>query len=135
MDYAHIKKNNKVMSYWPNKKARQNILRTKKLERDKFTKNCLRGAAKPMTIDDAKAIGPIDMKIMKENAGSLFQLVLELVSKGHGLPEIEKLCNFKPRYLDNLMMNFPRLHARIKEARTIKTDEVRLSEMPKDNEC
>jgi len=120
------------MSYRPFEKARKNLLRTKKNERDKFTRNCLRGAAESLTIEDAKLLGPIDMKVMKENAGGLFALVVDLVSKGHGLPEIEKMLNFKHKFLDNLMTNFPRLAAKVREARKLRLDAKLLSAMPHD---
>lgn len=69
------------------------------------------------------------MEILKENIGSIFPLVLNLVADGHSISKIEKLLGMKDRLLENLLMRYSRLGEAVNEARKIRSDDKRLEAM------
>ena len=101
-------------------------------EREAFLRKCLRGASKPLDVDSAKALAPIDMATFKVHCSELFPLILDLLSKGQSFPQIEALLGFKRDVLSNLAYQYPRINKRMREARAIQLDDSRMSEMPND---
>lgn len=103
-----------------------------KKNREQFIRNCLRGASKPMSIEAAKKLNVKTLRDFKENASSLFPLVVKLVSEGHSLSSIERLLALNPRVIRNLVLRYPKLGEVVRQAKENKLDEQRMSEMPID---
>jgi hypothetical protein len=119
------------MSDMKQKKLANNVkssLRTRKLERQKFERNCLRGAAKPMSPFEVRMLNIDSMAKLKENAGRVFATMLELASSGHSLKSITELLGIRAGVLAALLKRYPKLKAQFDEAKKVKTDDARMLE-------
>lgn len=107
-------------------------LRERKSKRKKLIRNALRGAAGPITLEDIRIFqieGSINLESLKENIGSIFPLVLNLVADGHSISSIEKMLGMKDRLLENLLMRYRPLGEAVIMARKVANDDSALRDM------
>lgn len=99
----------------------KNSLSARKKERDKFIKNCLRGAANPYAVSDLQnEIFISNVAMFKEHAGRIFPLVLELASNGNTLKAIIRDLRLIP--LRGILDNYYDLRMAFYSARKIHHD-------------
>ena len=117
----------------------EKIILFKRNEKKRITRNALRGAASPLSQEDARQLFEFvtdyyeKVSIFNDNIGSLFPLILDMVASGCSLRRIEKSLSLTPRFLWRWLECRERLAQAVREARRIRRGSVVLGDW--DNEA
>jgi hypothetical protein len=98
----------------------------KKLKTRKIIRNATRAAAKPITLEEIKAIhvnGLLTFEAFTENIGKIFPFIIECVSSGMKIRAIERYIGMKERMLEQYLQRHPRLMRDVQNARKIRLDD------------
>lgn len=104
--------------------VRESIL-VKKLERQKIKRNAVKGAAKPIDLEgirDLQTDGLLTFEAFVDNIGSIFPFILNQVSEGVGIREIERIMGMKARVLEQFLQRHKLLGNKVRKARAVKLD-------------